>query len=79
MGKIAYTTREHSYNNDLTQLIRHTIEYIKTHPFGSGILTNESEVRDIVGKFNFVTQNSYNKNSRQKIISSNLKPNSLFC
>ena len=28
MGKIAYTTREHSYNNDLTQLIRHTIEYI---------------------------------------------------
>jgi len=74
MEKIAYTTREHSYNNDLTQLIRHTIEYIKTNPFGSGILTNESEVRDIVSKFNFVTQNSYNKNSRQKIISSNLKP-----
>jgi 5-methylcytosine-specific restriction enzyme subunit McrC len=74
MGKIAYTTREHSYNNDLTQLIRHTIEYIKTHRFGSGILTNDSEVRDIVSKFTFVTQNSYNKNSRQKIISSNLKP-----
>jgi 5-methylcytosine-specific restriction endonuclease McrBC regulatory subunit McrC len=74
MGKIAYTTREHSYNNNLTQLIRHTIEYIKTHRFGSGILTNDSEVRDIVSKFNFVTQNSYNKNSRQKIISSNLKP-----
>ena len=32
MGKIAYTTREHSYNNNLTQLVRHTIEYIKTHP-----------------------------------------------
>jgi 5-methylcytosine-specific restriction endonuclease McrBC regulatory subunit McrC len=74
MGKIAYTTREHSYNNNLTQLIRHTIEYIKTHRFGSGILTNDSEVRDIVSKFNFVTQNSYNKNSRQKVISSNLKP-----
>jgi 5-methylcytosine-specific restriction enzyme subunit McrC len=29
-GKIAYTTREHSYNNYLTQLIRHTIEHIKT-------------------------------------------------
>lgn len=74
MGKIAYTTREHNYNNNLTQLIRHTIEYIKTHRFGSGILTNDSEVRDIVSKFNFITQNSYNKNSRQKIISSNLKP-----
>jgi len=74
MGKIAYTTREHSYNNNLTQLVRHTIEYIKTHPYGSGVLTNDSEVRDIVSKFVFVTQNSYNKNSRQKIISTNLKP-----
>jgi len=73
-GKIAYTTREHSYNNDLTQLIRHTIEYIKTHPFANGLLTNDSEVRDIVSKFNFVTQNSYNKNSRQKIIHANFKP-----
>lgn len=74
MGKIAYTTREHSYNNNLTQLVRHTIEYIKTHPFGSGILTNDSEVRDIVSKFTFVTQSSYSKNSRQRIISSNLRP-----
>jgi 5-methylcytosine-specific restriction enzyme subunit McrC len=73
-GKIAYTTREHSYNNDLTQLIRHTIEYIKTHPYGSGVLTNDTEVRDIVSKFNFVTQTTFNKNSQQKIISANLKP-----
>jgi 5-methylcytosine-specific restriction enzyme subunit McrC len=72
-GKIAYTTREHSYNNDLTQLIRHTIEHIKNHPFGFGILTSDSDVRDIVSKFSFVTQNSYNKNSRQKIINVNLK------
>jgi 5-methylcytosine-specific restriction enzyme subunit McrC len=74
MCKIAYTTRDHSYNNNLTQLVRHTIEYIKTHPFGTGVLTNNSEVRDIVSKFIFVTQNSYNKNSRQKIVSANLKP-----
>jgi 5-methylcytosine-specific restriction enzyme subunit McrC len=74
MGKIAYTTREHSYNNNLTQLVCHTIEYIKTHPFGNGVLTNDGEVRDIVSKFVFVTQNSYDKNSRQKIISANLKP-----
>lgn len=73
-GNIAYTTREHSYNNIVTQLIRHTIELIKTHPFGSGILTNDSDTRDIVSKFCFVTQNSYNKNARQKIISANLKP-----
>ncbi len=74
MGKIAYTTREHSHNNNLTQLIRHTIEHIKTHPFGSGVLTSDSEVRDIVSRFIFVTDKSYNKNARQKIISANLKP-----
>lgn len=73
-GKIAYTTREHSYDNVVTQLVRHTIELIKTHPFGSGILTSSSDTRDIVSKFCFVTQNSYNRNARQKIISANLKP-----
>jgi 5-methylcytosine-specific restriction endonuclease McrBC regulatory subunit McrC len=74
MGMIAYTTREHSYDNNLTQLIRHTIEHIKTHIFGSSILVNDSEVRDIVSKFIFVTDKSYNRNSRQRIISANLKP-----
>ena len=74
MGKIAYTTREHSYNNNLTQLVRHTIEHIKTHPFGSGVLTNDSEVRGIVSKFIYVTEKTFNNNSRQRIISANLKP-----
>lgn len=73
-GKIAYTTREHSYNNYLTQLIRHTIEHINKHPFGSGVLTGESEVRDIVSKFIFVTDKTYNSNAKQKIITANLKP-----
>lgn len=74
MGKVAYTTREHSFNNHLTQLVRHTIEHIKIHPFGSGVLTSDSEVRDIVSKFIFVTDKTYNNNSRQKVISANLKP-----
>lgn len=74
VGKIAYTTREHSYNNHITQLVRHTIEYIKNHQFGCGVLTNDSEVRDIVSRYNFVTQDTYNRNSRRKIITANLKP-----
>lgn len=65
-GKIAYTTRGHSYNNYLTQLIRHTIEYINKHPFGSGVLKGESEVRDIVSKFIFVTDKTYNSNAKKK-------------
>lgn len=73
-GKIAYTTREHSYNNNLTQLIRHTIEHIRTHPYGSGVLTSDSELRDIVSKFIFVTNKTYNCNSRQKVITANFRP-----
>ena len=32
-GTISYDTREHSYDNNITQLIRHTIEYIRQKPF----------------------------------------------
>jgi 5-methylcytosine-specific restriction enzyme subunit McrC len=73
-GRLAYTTREHSYNNNLTQLVRHTIEHLKTHPYGSGVLTDDSEVRDIVSKFIFVTDKTFNNSARQKIISANLNP-----
>ena len=34
-GKIAYSTREYSYDNDVTQLIRHTIEFISTYDGGN--------------------------------------------
>jgi 5-methylcytosine-specific restriction endonuclease McrBC regulatory subunit McrC len=73
-GKIAYSTREHSCDNAVTQLIRHTIEHVKKHPFGNGILANDSEIRDIVSKFCHTTQNSYDKNTRQKTIAANYKP-----
>ncbi|MDR0970895.1 MAG: McrC family protein [Bacteroidales bacterium] len=73
-GKVAYSMREHNYDNTLNQLIRHTIEHIRTHPWGSNLLTSDSEMRDIVSKFCFITQQTYNKNARQKIISANLKP-----
>lgn len=73
-GNIAYSSREHSYDNDLTQLIRHTIEYIKVHPFGNGILSKDNETREIVHKFKFITNLTYNKSLRNKIISNNIKP-----
>lgn len=43
-GKVACKTREHSYNNFTTELIRHTIEFIKASEFGSAIL----EIHDIL-------------------------------
>jgi len=73
-GEIAYTTRQYSYDNAVTQLIRHTIEHIKTHPWGNKILSNNDKIREAVNEFTYATQNSYNKNARQKIINANLKP-----
>jgi len=73
-GKIAYTTKEHSYDNPLSQLIRHTIEYLRTHPIGSVLLNTDAEIRTMVSQFVFHTQNSYNKNARRKVIMANTKP-----
>ena len=42
-GNIAYTTREFTYDNPLIQLIRHTIEYIKTQKSFGVMLDNNRE------------------------------------
>ena len=69
IGKIAYLQREFSYDNDLVELIRHTIEYIKTFSYGSQILNKvSSEVKQIIE----VTK-SYSASDRNKLISKNFK------
>lgn len=73
-GNIAYTTKEYSYDNLITQLVRHTVEHIKQYSYANGLLTADAEIRYIVNKFNFATQNTYRKNDRHKIISMNLRP-----
>lgn len=70
-GKIAYRTREYSCDNRVTQLIRHTIEYILTTP-QSSILKNDLETRDCVSKICGVTQ-SYNQRNRYQVLSQNIK------
>ena len=72
MGKIAYRPREHNYDNRITQLIRHTIEHIRTHPIGSSVLNSNNETRIGTNQILFST-NGYNKNDRQRIISKNNK------
>lgn len=72
-GTVAYNTRQHSYDNHLTQLVRHTIEYIKTKPAGSCILNNDQETKSGVSQIIAATQ-SYNVFERQRIISQNLRP-----
>ncbi len=72
-GNVAYSTREHSYDNEVTQLVRHTIEYIRAKNLGSDILNNDLETKACVSQIVMATQ-SYNVRDRSKVISQNLRP-----
>lgn len=69
-GKISYNTREYSYDNNITQLIRHTIEYINTK--NRYLLSYDSEIKNYVQQI-FYSTSSYEKNKRDRIINKNLK------
>jgi 5-methylcytosine-specific restriction endonuclease McrBC regulatory subunit McrC len=73
VGNIAYSTREHSYDNPVTQLIRHTIEYIRSHQFGRNILSSDTDTKTAVNQIVSAT-GTYNKNDRLSVINENLKP-----
>ncbi len=72
-GKIAYRVREHSYDNKLTQLVRHTIEFIKMHKFANGVLTNSNDIKNGVAQIIQATP-TYDYNLRKSIINKNLRP-----
>ena len=69
IGNIAYSQREFSYDNYLTELIRHTIEFIKTKPYGYTLLL---KVKDEVSQIIDATS-EYELYDRQKIIAVNKK------
>ena len=68
--KISYNTREYSYDNNITQLIRHTIEYINTK--NRYILSCDNEIKDYTHQI-FYSTPSYERNKREGIINKNLK------
>lgn len=72
VGNIAYSTREYSYDNNMTELIRHTIELMKTKKYGQAVLNIDSETIENV---NTIVEHTpqYNKNERGSIVSSNLR------
>lgn len=71
-GNVAYNVKEHSHDNELTQLIRHTIEFIKTQKHLSFILNNDLETKECVAQINMATS-SYNMRERNFIINKNLR------
>lgn len=72
LGKIAYSMREHTYDNDITQLIRHTIEFIKSKELGKMILNNNPQIKENIRLVTDATP-SYNKHERHKILARNIR------
>ena len=73
-GKVAYTTREYSYDNDITQLIRHTIEYISKHKEGgSEMLSIDADTKEAVSQIISATP-TYLSNEFVSIINKNIRP-----
>ena len=68
-GNVAYSQREFSYDNNLMELIRHTIEFIKGKHYGKKILIR---VKDEV-KLVIEATPHYEQYDRQKIIEANKK------
>ena len=73
MGKVAYRTREFSFDNDITQLIRHTIEYLEGTPMGAIILGGDAETRQCADMIRQATS-TYNEKERGMVINNNLRP-----
>lgn len=73
-GKVAYRMREYSADNPVMQLIRHTIEFIRSDKRRAIILSNDNEIKSAVAQIMEVTA-SYNAQNRNKVIFQNLRRN----
>lgn len=72
VGNIAYSTREYTHDNDMTQLIRHTIEFMKTRKYGLAVLNIDRETKDCVEMIYEHTK-TYDRNERSSVVSKNLR------
>lgn len=69
IGNVAYSQREFSYDNSLTELVRHTIEFIKRKPYVGHLLV---KVKDEV-KLVVEATPTYELYDRQRVIEANKK------
>ena len=73
-GRVAYTNREFTYDNSITQLIRHTIEHIKSKKkTASIILGSSAETKDNINQIIEATP-SYRKGDLRRVLLENIKP-----
>ena len=69
VGNIAYNRREFSCDNGLTELVRHTIEFIKSKPYGANLLAKVKDETKLV----ISATPAYKPGDRQKVIERNEK------
>lgn len=74
VGRVAYSTREYTHDNSMTQLVRHTIEFMRQKCIGYAVLNKDKETIELVRQILACTP-SYNKAERRSIIQKNLRPN----
>lgn len=71
-GKVAYKTREFRYDNTVTELIRHTIEFISSKKKLKGVLSSNQEINEAVALIKAATPN-YQQRERSRIVAKALK------
>lgn len=69
IGNVAYSQREFSYDNNLTELVRHTIEFIKRKPYGGHLLVRVKDEVQLVVE----ATPTYELYDRQRVIEANKK------
>lgn len=72
-GRIAYNAREYVYDNPVTQLVRHTIEYIRDDSTAGDMLKCDAEAALCANRICAATP-SYERRDRSSVIASNLRP-----
>lgn len=73
-GKMAYSTREFTYDNSITQLVRHTIEYIKSKKeIAAVVLYSSAETQSNIKQIIEATP-SYKRGDLSKVMLANIKP-----
>ncbi len=72
-GNVAYNVRDHTPDNMMMQLIRHTIEYLKSQKLGTAILNADKDIVMDVQQVYRLTE-TYKKSERQLVIRNNLRP-----
>ena len=72
-GNIAYSATEFDYDNPVTQLVRHTIEYIRHHEWASPLLSQSEQTAQDV---QIIVQNTerYEPGNLHSVLSQNIHP-----